>query len=299
MPASIQHLDKASQILERLVSDSPSVPDYRHLLARCYSSLSPVLWRTDPQRAAKADTKATEIFEKLVRDFPNVPDYRHELSETYARQGMVSRFRRAESNPEAEQRLRDALDIAEQLVAEHPNVPDYAASLARIRFAVGEQRARNDDVEGAQEAMQQATETQLALVERHPKTLSYIVRLALMQTRRARFLRDHDQLDAARAALDSSIASLNQIAKSSATQQGPVGALSAMSYGMLADVLKRQGKEQLADKAAQQAKQQWEQLRSRGRGGRGRPGGERGGPGGERPGRDRRTQRDPPREAGS
>ena len=141
MPASIQHLDKASQILERLVSDSPSVPDYRHLLARCYSSLSPVLWYTDPQRAAKADTKATEIFDKLVRDFPNVPDYRHELSETYARQGMVRLFRRAEPNPEAEQRLRDALDIAEQLVAEHPNVPDYAASLARIRFAVGEQRA--------------------------------------------------------------------------------------------------------------------------------------------------------------
>ena len=224
----------------------------RDAIATC----SPCCVRTDPKRAAKAEAKATEILEELVRDFPDVPDYRYDLSETYARQGMVGLFRRDRTTPLPDSGSAMRSDIAEKLVAEHPNVPDYAASLARIRFWVGVRLERSEDVEGARQAMQQATETQLALVDRHPKTLSHVLQLAWMETQRARFLRDHGQLDEApRAALDSSITSLNQNAKSSATQQRPLGFLLAGSYQMLADVLRRQDKKQLADEAAKQARQ--------------------------------------------
>ena len=74
---------KAIDLLERLVAEHPAVPDYRHLLARCYRE-APSGWTGRVRQSDDAVSRAAQILEKLVEEQPDVPDYRYDLSETYA-----------------------------------------------------------------------------------------------------------------------------------------------------------------------------------------------------------------------
>ena len=128
----------AVDLLERLVVGHPTVPAYRHLLARCYREAPP----TSAGRAASSGpdslNKAAQILENLVKEHPDVADYRYDLSETYAMLGdqgprgaEASEASAAERSPAM---LEKALALSEQLVAEHPNIPEYAVSSVNIRL---------------------------------------------------------------------------------------------------------------------------------------------------------------------
>src|SRR5262249_36518100 len=118
----------ALRLLEGLVKEYPSVPDYRHLLACCYRDVPPERFAPGPAPGRGFPDRAVEILQQLADDFPDVPDYRYDLSETYARVDIGK-----PASPEAGQAARDqlerALTLSRKLVADYPGVPHYAAAL--------------------------------------------------------------------------------------------------------------------------------------------------------------------------
>jgi hypothetical protein len=69
----------AQAIWEKLAADFPTVPKYRHRLAKCHNNLSILLTEMGkPSEADEHSRKALVIQDKLVAEFPEVPEYRQQ-----------------------------------------------------------------------------------------------------------------------------------------------------------------------------------------------------------------------------
>jgi len=187
-----EQLKKAIGILEKLVDEFPSVPDYRDLLARCCRELPPPPpWGRGgagrPPRKSLA--RAEEILEKLVRDFPSVPDYRYDLSETYAKVEIGRPPFSAEVIREAEERLGKALEISGELGREQPNIPLFLVQQVSLNFKLHDLYFKAGRFERAAKALDRAFGLQERLVRRYPEVKAYKVWLSTLYLSRARLLR--------------------------------------------------------------------------------------------------------------
>jgi eukaryotic-like serine/threonine-protein kinase len=251
------NLRKAVNLLETLVAEHPAVPDYRHLLARCYRELSAGPPRPGARSSPETASKATEILQKLVTDFPDVADYRYDLSETLAQVFFPAPWDatagedRQQAMEAAQQRLREALKISEQLVAEHPNVPDYAASQVHILLSLSGVLRQAKQLADAEESLRKAKSLQAGLVRRYPQTVSYRVSLAIVQGSLADVLGKVDKLPEARTLLEAS-AQLLEEAVQKEPNLGHLRGILGFHYMGLADLLRKMGDTQAA--AAVQAK---------------------------------------------
>ncbi len=253
---SEESLQKAVDILERLVTEHPEVPDYRLLLARCYREAP--FQRFGPSRDSTPETaiKAIQILQKLVEENPDVPDYSYDLSETYAIEAARNRFSREAADSAARQRSREmlekALSISEELVAKHPNIPDYAASQVFIRLRLAGMLQESDQA-GAESNLRKALDLQSTLVRRYPRTTSYKFGMAMIQESLAGLLDERGILPEARSMLQASIASLKELSQND-PKGPPLRGILAHDYMSLADLLRRMGEDQAAAEAAAQAR---------------------------------------------
>jgi len=255
---SEDYRQKAVDLLERLVADYPTVPDYRHLLARCYRE-TPRRSDLAPNSGPHSFYKATRILEKLVDEHPDVADYRYDLSETYAMLGD-----RGPQEPEAPDRnavqrspamLENALAISEQLVAEHPNIPHYAISLVNIRLRQNHS-LRESDPTRAEANLRKALDLQSTLARRFPENSSYKFWMAAIQESLGALFQEQGRLHEARFALQNCVASYQEVLQKD-VKSGHVRDILAKNYMNLADVLRRMVEEQ----ASQEARRQAEDLR--------------------------------------
>jgi serine/threonine protein kinase len=250
---------KAVELLERLVAGHPTVPGYRHLLARCYRETLSL----PPGRAAGREldnlSKATQILESLVKEYPEVADYRYDLSETYAMLGDRGPRKPDAPGNRAPQRppamLEKALALSEQLVAEHPNIPEYAVSSVNIRLRLNES-LRESDASRAEANLRKALEVQSTLASRFPQSAAYKFWMAVIEESLGGLLQERGRLSEARSALQDGIASFQEVLRSDA-KAGHLRGILARNYLSLADVLRRMGE----DHAAEQATRQAESLR--------------------------------------
>jgi len=249
-----RNLQKAIALLEQLVASHPAVPDYRHLLARCYREASFHGFGHRESITSESMERATKILQALVAEYPDVPDYRYDLSETYAMQANLRPFSREATDPAAQKQARGmlekALAISEELVAEHPNVPDYAASQVHIRLRLAGLLWLSDPT-GAEAMLRKAFDLQSALVRRFPRTSFYSFSMAIIQDLLAGLLQQRGKLPEARSMLEGSIASLK--AAIARDPNAPIRGVLAYNYMRLADLLRRMGDEQAAAEAARQA----------------------------------------------
>jgi tetratricopeptide (TPR) repeat protein len=276
---------KAIELLERLVADHPAVPDYRHLLARCYREAPPMRPRGGPGSEPDNLYKATRILEKLVEEHPDVADYRYDLSETYAMladrgplRGTVPIFAAGTTEPREQAglatkmgpgtlwvpsapdknaagrspaMLEKALAISEQLVAEHPNIPEYAVSSVNIRLRLSH-NLRESDPARAEANLRKALDVQSMLARRFPENFFYKFWLAAIQESLGGLLQEQGRLPEARSALGDCIASFEEVLQKD-VKAGHVRGILAKNYMNLADVLRRMGQEQAAQEAARHA----------------------------------------------
>jgi serine/threonine protein kinase len=271
-----ESLQKAIDILEKLVAEHADVPDYRHLLARCYRE-APFDWfGRRPDSVPQTANKAIQIMQKLVEEYPDVPDYSYDLSETYAIEAARNQFaseageprRKADipvrsdpssseaADPAARQRSREmlekALAISEELVARHPNIPDYAVSQVFIHLHLAGITQESDRA-GAEANLRKALDLQSALARRYPKTTSYKFGMAMIYESLALLLDKQDDLPEARSMLQASIASLTELSQSD-PKGPPINGILAHHYMSLADLLRRMGENQAASEADAQAR---------------------------------------------
>lgn len=256
-----ENMQKAIDLLEQLVDEYPSIPEYRHLLAQCYRDMHPVWFIFSRKAALDANNKAIEILEALVHDFPDVSDFRYALSQTYADSPPPDRdsFPSGDLAALAEERFRKALKISEELVAEHPNVPEFVASQAEILHKLAEVLRRPGQLEGAEELLRKAVDLQSSLARRFPDVLGYRMQTTRLEFELAQILKGRGQPDAARSLLESSVASLEEVLEAD-TNGWPVGWILAMHYSELAMLLSELNEPEAAKAVERRAKEHGVQM---------------------------------------
>ncbi len=129
----------AVRILDELVQENPSAPDYRFLLALCHRPLGAGPESVRSPASQRGRRRAIQILEELVAQHPDVADYRYELAATYAwlPLNLLSSPGRFALSAEFEHGLRRALRQAEWLVAHDSANPHYARSQALILAKLG------------------------------------------------------------------------------------------------------------------------------------------------------------------
>jgi tetratricopeptide (TPR) repeat protein len=115
---------QALAIQEKLVTEFPSVPRYRGILAVSHGSLGLLLVNQGKRNEAEAAYRqALALREKLVDDFPNMPEFRRDLAGSKGNLGLL--LAGQGKLTEAEAIYRQALAIQEKLAADFPNVPQH------------------------------------------------------------------------------------------------------------------------------------------------------------------------------
>jgi serine/threonine protein kinase len=279
---------KAIVILQDLIKEHPSVPEYRHLLACCYRDAPPIRRfggppAFGPRQGTGGDSlsanfdRAIELLRKLVEEFPKIPDYRYDLGETLARQifwrtGPPQATRRDESvsdrNPSRpnssntflnfQSRLEEALGISTKLCTEYPTMPQYAALQAQVHDKLGLMFERMQEPTKAEPERRNAVILQAELVKKYPDVLAYNYSLSVMESSLARLLGEREKWNEARPLLEDSTKRLEGLLQNHQNRVDPLG-LSFMrmnlnrSFRDLGEVLNRLGEIDLASAAKNKA----------------------------------------------
>jgi tetratricopeptide (TPR) repeat protein/tRNA A-37 threonylcarbamoyl transferase component Bud32 len=244
-----RHLQQAVALLEGLLEQSPTAPEYRHLLAQCFRAwpAPPFAPRNDGDRSGTL-RQATQILEQLVEDFPDVADYRYDLCAVYARSGFWWGGSQREDLGATEERLQLALDMSGRLVAEHPHVPDYTELRTQILSQHAEaMRWKGRRIE-AEAGFRDALAIQSSLVEQFPEVARFKLSQTRLQKSLAEVLRGQRKHAESRSLLEQSIAILQDL--SDHDTAGPFARMSTSPhYAALADVLSDMGEKEAAAEA--------------------------------------------------
>lgn len=146
---------KATEILEQLVQEFPTVVDYRYDLAQTYAMPYRHRPRGDePGRDAAASGlwQALEILEKLVGEHPNVPDYRK--SQAYLQQRLARLLDAANQPAAAESAYRRALELQSVLGQRYPDATFHQLGLARTQQELARLLRRQDRLDDARQLLE-------------------------------------------------------------------------------------------------------------------------------------------------
>jgi eukaryotic-like serine/threonine-protein kinase len=207
-PGHPEDLDRAIAILDPLVKEDPKNPANRYLLAQCYREEA----GSESGPLPPID-KAEELLKALVHDYPQVADYRFELADTCAM--LDVRGLPPDDFPQAERRLRAALEQSADLVDAHPYAPDYIGlhihilhKLARILRDSPPERRESDvaRMDEAGQLYQEAIRRQAGLVKRFPDNAAYRYWLGMIRMSSAAFLLERRQPGEARNVLETAVA---------------------------------------------------------------------------------------------
>jgi tetratricopeptide (TPR) repeat protein len=123
------NLNRALDVLQRLVADYPGIPVYEEQLARVHMSLADVYWQLGQnQQAEEASRTASSGFEQLAVRFPGSPHYRERLVE-YDRD-LLPRLLAAGRSEDARRVCQRIIANLTLLAGEFDAVPRYHEQLA-------------------------------------------------------------------------------------------------------------------------------------------------------------------------
>jgi tetratricopeptide (TPR) repeat protein len=242
---------EANILFEKLAADFPTIPRYRHNLARSHNNLGNVL-RDLGQRsqAEEAYRQALAIEEKLAAEFPAVSQYRDDLAKHLNNVGMM--LARLDKGTEAETAYRKALAIHEKLAADFPDVPWYQQDLAKHHNNLGMLLAGLDKRAEAETAYRKALAIQEKLAADFPVVPEYRGDLARSYNDLGQRLANLGQRQKAEAAYRQALAIQQKlVAESPAVSQYRVDL--AGSHNNLGVLLKDLGKRPEAEEAYRRA----------------------------------------------
>jgi serine/threonine protein kinase len=245
---------RAFELLEELVREFPSVPEYRHLLACCYRDMPPE--RPGPTREpVNRIDRGVELLRQLVADFPQVPDYRFDLCETLGRRGPPpGPLSDADAEVKHRERLEEAINLSAEMLAQYPNVPDYRAAHARYLDQLGMNLLRVRRFDEAEKQHRKAVEIQKKLVAQYPGVVAYGLWLGLMERSLGQALGQRGELKEARSRIEAAIERVETLWKKD-TRLGGVRPFLGMAYRDLGLVLARSNEPKLAAEARHKAEE--------------------------------------------
>jgi serine/threonine protein kinase len=244
---------RAVAVLEQLVVEYPTVPEYRHLLACCYRDMPPVRGGPGSQTMSSRASRSVELLRHLVAEFPKVPDYVLDLCETLDRPGPPpGRAGNPDSGARSEERIGEAVKLSEELVSKYANVPAYSAALARYLNHLAMAFYRAGKLVDAEACYLRSLKIQGKLVRQYPDVVAYGCWLSMMEHGLARVQAERGEWKEARARLESASTRIETLKKKEPHLEW-AGHLSGMIYRDLARVLDSSGESVLATEARQKA----------------------------------------------
>jgi serine/threonine protein kinase len=244
---------RAFELLEQLVREFPTVPEYRHLLACCYRDMPPE--RPGPVREPmNRIDRAVELLRQLVADFPQVPDYRFDLCETLGRRGPPPPPGDVSADARHRERVEEAIKLSAEMLAQYPNVPDYRAAHARYLDQLGMSLLRARRPDEAEKQHRKAVEIQKKLVAQYPAVVSYSLWLGLMERSLGQALGERGELKEARSLLEGAVERVEALWKKE-TRLGGIRPFLGMAYRDLGLVLARSNEPALAAEARRKAEE--------------------------------------------
>jgi tetratricopeptide (TPR) repeat protein len=142
---------RAQEILERLVDQYPSSPEYRYELARIYSKNIGCCPESE-----KMLRKADEVTQLLDVSYPNIPNYVRLKSDIY--DSLAKSLRVQGRNDEAEQYYSKAIEKASVLFAQESDSHWNGNRLAGLHMRRSEVLLEIDDPIGARQSLELAIE---------------------------------------------------------------------------------------------------------------------------------------------
>ena len=159
--------------------------------------------------------------------------------------------------PEAEQRLRTALQFNQDLSSRASDAPAYAAARTQIRYKLANCLRRQGKDAEAESLLTAGLDAQRTLARRNPDADTHVIWTGRLSREVADLLLDNAREGEALAVLDKSAAETAAYLERTKSESGPsngfiVGSL-ARTYRMLADVVRDQGDFARADAFDDQA----------------------------------------------
>jgi tetratricopeptide (TPR) repeat protein len=168
---------RATRILQRLVADVPSFPQYECELATTEGTLARLSWATGPHgKAERLVRQAIARLEMLVTDVPSDPRYRNELARSYM---LLAQFLSKTARWEAEKAILQAIPLFEKLAADSIGMPRYRHELVVAHASLGLVLRDLGRYEDARRTYRRAITLGEELVSESPSVPEYVSALAL------------------------------------------------------------------------------------------------------------------------
>jgi eukaryotic-like serine/threonine-protein kinase len=244
---------RAAELLETLVAEYSTVPEYRHLLACCYRDIPPS--RSGPGSSPTANMdRAVTLLRKLVADFPRVPDYQLDLCETLARTVTPERSHPGKPDAVKLERMEEAIRMSGELVAQYPNVPAYAAAQARFQNQLGVALFLAARPNEAEALLHRAHEVERKLVHQYPDVAAYSFWLSITERSLGRVLNERKAWPEARTYLEAAVKRMEAFRKKD-RRFGAVRPLLGVACRDLAQTLEHLGESERAADALQKSRE--------------------------------------------
>jgi serine/threonine protein kinase/Tfp pilus assembly protein PilF len=134
--AAVAGYGEAAVLWAKLAADFPTVPQYRHELARSHGNSGLLLVHLGKHAEAEAAYRqALAVQEQLASEFPSLPEYRQNLARSHNNLGLL--LHNLGKRAEVEAAYRQALTIQEKLAADFPAVSQYRLELAHSHNNLG------------------------------------------------------------------------------------------------------------------------------------------------------------------
>lgn len=249
---SEQQVNRALDILGRLIEQDPDQPDYRLAIAESYGQLS---WckvqQQDSSGATEAETQAIRTLETLNEDSPGNALYRHALAKAY------SRPRGAQGDPASDdllQQLSQAYAIAVDLTTQYPQMTQQRSLLQRICLDLAHVLYVRGDIDATIEKCEEGVRIGRSLTEQYPTMPRYRGSLAMTLFAMAGIELDRGRPAKARQHLNESLETLESMTPPAERFQIR-DRMHADHHALLAEVLRALDETELAEEAARKAEQ--------------------------------------------
>lgn len=213
-PAAVERLQQAAEILQQLVSESPSFRRARWQLSEVLQELALLhLNQGDVEKAERLADRAIEVLIEIpLEERETRPMIQRILAEAYL---ISARAELAAGRAdESSHRCREALTVTKRLVAQNQDMPSSANTLAKSLQLLGQLSAQRGDHEHASDCFLHAIRVSTNLVSSYPEIPKYQLQLADLHHLAAAHYSRQNQFSAALKFHEQAIALLEQLAQS-------------------------------------------------------------------------------------
>lgn len=167
--------DKAIEILRKLATDFPDVPDYRFDLSKTYAEVALPDRQPNAALTAAIEERLRQsllLSERLMAENPNVPEYA--ASHVHSLYLLTESLRFSRRPNEAETTLRKALALQSTLAEQFPTVNSYLAWQAILQESLAKMLADRGLATEARTLLDSALATLDQVLKRDPQAAGYV-----------------------------------------------------------------------------------------------------------------------------